>query len=92
MDIEWGLDGKDKKLYILQARPETVQSTKDVNFLESYKLKEKGQVVIKGQSVGNRIGAGVANRIMDIKDIKDFKPGQVLVTDMTDPDWEPIMK
>jgi pyruvate,water dikinase len=92
MDIEWGLDGKDKKLYILQARPETVQSVKDTNFLESYRLKEKGKVVIKGQSVGNRIGAGVANRIMDIKDIKDFKPGQVLVTDMTDPDWEPIMK
>ncbi|MCF7820689.1 MAG: phosphoenolpyruvate synthase [Candidatus Pacebacteria bacterium] len=92
MDMEWALDGKENKLYILQARPETVQSMKNVNVLESYYLEEKSQVIVEGQSVGNRIGAGEVNRIMSIRDIKNFKPGQVLVTDMTDPDWEPIMK
>jgi len=92
MDIEWGYDGKTKKLYILQARPETVESVKDRNFLERYIISKKGKVIISGQSVGSRIGEGVANRIMSIKDINDFKKGQVLVTDMTDPDWEPIMK
>jgi pyruvate,water dikinase len=92
MDMEWALDGKDNKLYILQARPETVQSMKNVNILESYHLNEKSEIIVSGQSVGNRIGAGTANRIMSIRDIKNFKPGEVLVTDMTDPDWEPIMK
>ncbi len=92
MDIEWGYDGKTKKLYILQARPETVESIKDRNFLERYIISRKGKIIVSGQSVGSRIGEGVANRIMSIKDINDFKKGQVLVTDMTDPDWEPIMK
>lgn len=92
MDMEWALDEKDGKLYIIQARPETVQSNKDVNILERYILEKKGKLIIAGQSVGSKIGAGVANRIMSIADIKKFKPGQVLVTDMTDPDWEPIMK
>jgi len=92
MDIEWALDGKDKKLYIVQARPETVQSQKDANFIEEYKLKENGSVIIEGQSVGQKIGAGKVNRIMDVSDILQFKKGEVLVTSMTDPDWEPIMK
>lgn len=92
MDIEWGLDGRTKELYILQARPETVQSVKDYNIIERYELQRKSKVIVSGQSVGNRIGTGAANRIMDIKDIYSFKKGQVLVTDMTDPDWEPIMK
>ena len=92
MDMEWALDGKDGQLYIIQARPETVQSMKDVNVLEEYKIEKRGRVIITGQSVGSRIGSGVANRIMEIKDISKFKPGEVLVTDMTDPDWEPIMK
>ncbi|MFH1822863.1 MAG: phosphoenolpyruvate synthase [Patescibacteria group bacterium] len=92
MDIEWALDGKDKKLYIIQARPETVQSVRNINIIEEYKLEKKGKIITRGQSVGSKIGAGVANRIMEIKNIKDFRPGQVLVTDMTDPDWEPIMK
>jgi len=92
MDIEWGLDGRTNELYILQARPETVQSMTDRNVLERYKISKRGNVIISGQSVGNKIGAGVVNRIMDVKDIHSFKPGQVLVTDMTDPDWEPIMK
>jgi pyruvate,water dikinase len=92
MDIEWALDGKNNELYIIQARPETVQSLVNPNIIERYKLKEKGKIICSGQSVGNKIGAGVANRIMGVKDIGKFKPGQVLVTDMTDPDWEPIMK
>lgn len=92
MDMEWALDGKENKLYIIQARPETVQSQRDYNVIEKYSLKAKGKIIVRGQSVGDKIGAGEANRIMDIKDIHKFKTGQVLVTDMTDPDWEPIMK
>ena len=92
MDIEFALDGRNKELYIIQARPETVMSRKDLSIVEHYKIEKKGKVLIKGQSVGNRIGAGQVNRIMDIKEISKFKPGQVLITDMTDPDWEPIMK
>jgi len=92
MDIEFAVDGRNQDLYIIQARPETVQSQKEVLVLENYHLLKKSRVIISGQSVGNRIGAGQANRIMNLKDINKFKPGQVLVTDMTDPDWEPIMK
>lgn len=92
MDIEFAYDGLEKKMYITQARPETVQSRKDLKVIESYKLNKKGNVIISGQSVGSKIGLGVVNKMMDINDISKFKPGQVLVTDMTDPDWEPIMK
>ncbi|MBN2111559.1 phosphoenolpyruvate synthase, partial [Candidatus Woesearchaeota archaeon] len=75
-----------------QARPETVQSQKNVNVLRIYELKEKGKVIAKGRSVGDRIGQGTAHIIKDVKDIANFKKGEVLVTEMTDPDWEPIMK
>jgi pyruvate,water dikinase len=92
MDIEWALDGKTGELFIIQARPETVQSVHNKNIIERYNIERKGTVICTGQSVGNRIGSGIANRMMSIKDIAKFKPGQVLVTDMTDPDWEPIMK
>jgi len=92
MDIEWALDGRTNELYIIQARPETVQSVKDWRIIERYHLSKKSRVIISGQSVGNKIGAGRARRIMGVKDIGSFKPGEVLVTDMTDPDWEPIMK
>ncbi|PIT93590.1 phosphoenolpyruvate synthase [Candidatus Falkowbacteria bacterium CG10_big_fil_rev_8_21_14_0_10_43_11] len=92
MDIEWAKDGQDGKLYVIQARPETVQSQRDYNVIEEYVLPKKGKLLARGKSVGNRIGAGVANVILDVKDISQFKPGEVLVTDMTDPDWEPIMK
>lgn len=92
MDIEWALDGQENQLYIIQARPETIHSVRDYSVIEEYVLEKKGRVISEGKSVGNRIGAGIANRIMDIKDIAKFKPGEVLVTDMTDPDWEPIMK
>ena len=92
MDIEWALDGQENQLYIIQARPETIHSVRDYSVIEEYILQKKGKIISTGRSVGNRIGAGAANRIMDIKGIAQFKPGQVLVTDMTDPDWEPIMK
>ncbi len=92
MDIEWALDGKENELYIIQARPETIHSVRDYSVIEEYVMQKKGKIISTGRSVGNRIGAGVANRIMAIKDIAKFKPGEVLVTDMTDPDWEPIMK
>ena len=92
MDIEWASDGADGKLYIVQARPETIHSVRNYNIIEEYKLGTKGKILIQGHSVGNRIGAGPVNRILDVKDIGTFKQGQVLVTKMTDPDWEPIMK
>ena len=92
MDIEWALDGEENQLYIIQARPETIHSVRDYSVIEEYVLQKKSKILSTGRSVGNRIGAGIANRIMDIKDIAKFKPGEVLVTDMTDPDWEPIMK
>ncbi|MBW2976759.1 phosphoenolpyruvate synthase [Candidatus Woesearchaeota archaeon] len=92
MDMEWAKDGKTGKLFIVQARPETVQSQKDVNILEEYALKEKGKVIISGLSIGSKIGRGKAHIIKDIKDISRFKKGEVLVTEMTDPDWEPLMK
>src|SRR5665647_2962061 len=92
MDIEWALDEDDDKLYIVQARPETVQSRKDTNVIEEYKLLEEGKVIAKGTSVGSKIATGKASRIMSITDISTFKEGDVLVTEMTDPDWVPIMK
>ncbi|MEK7558187.1 MAG: phosphoenolpyruvate synthase [Patescibacteria group bacterium] len=92
MDIEWALDGVDNQLYIIQARPETIHSVRDYNVIEEYILEKRGKIITSGRSVGNRIGTGQANKIMDIKDISKFKQGEILVTDMTDPDWEPIMK
>jgi len=95
MDSEWAKDGKDGKLYMLQARPETVQSRRNVNVLETYQFKTKTKnlkPILIGLSVGSKIGSGKVNRIMDAKDIDKFKKGEVLVTDMTDPDWVPAMK
>ncbi len=92
MDIEFALDGETRELFIVQARPETVESRKNLNVIERYKLICPGKIIISGQSVGSKIGAGQANRLLNAKDIHTFKAGQVLVTDMTDPDWEPIMK
>lgn len=92
MDIEWGKDGIDGKLYILQARPETVHSQKQQNVLEKYSLKKEGNVLTSGRSVGEKIGAGKARVIRNISEIHNFKKGEVLVTDMTSPDWEPVMK
>lgn len=93
MDIEWGLDGEDNQLYILQARPETVTSqNKSAQIIEKYHLKAHATPLASGRSVGQKIGAGVAKVLQSIDDIHAVKPGDVLVTDMTDPDWEPIMK
>ena len=92
MDIEWALDEDDNKLYIVQARGETVQSRRDTNVIEEFKLLGKGELLATGTSVGNKIGAGRTNRIMSLKDINSFRAGDVLVTEMTDPDWVPIMK
>jgi pyruvate,water dikinase len=97
MDIEWAKDGDGVKvgtgnLFIVQARPETVHSQTSKKFMETYVLKETGKVLAEGQAVGAKIGQGIARVIDDVADIHDFKKGEVLVTDMTDPDWEPIMK
>ncbi len=97
MDIEWAKDGDGQtvgtgELFIVQARPETVHSQTSKKTMETYVLKETGALLATGQAVGSKIGQGEANVIMDVADIHDFKAGQVLVTDMTDPDWEPIMK
>jgi len=92
MDIEWGKDGITNELFILQARPETVESQKDVNVLESYVLLDHKPPIVTGTSVGSKIGAGPVHIIESVSDIKNFKKGEVLVTDMTDPDWEPVMK
>ena len=91
MDIEWAKDGTDGKLYVVQARPETVQS-RSGNVMERYVLREKGPVLTSGRSIGSRIGAGVARIVESTADMHKVQPGDVLITDMTDPDWEPVMK
>jgi pyruvate,water dikinase len=92
MDIEWAKDGNDGKLYIVQARPETVRSREDVQLIERYHLKTKGDVICEGRAIGHKIGTGVAKVLTSIDQMDQIEPGDVLVTDMTDPDWEPIMK
>ncbi len=92
MDMEWAKDGLTDKLYIVQARPETVQSRRDVTVLEEYILGKRGKVIVTGSPVAAKVGTGQAHIILDAKQIGQFKKGEVLVTDMTDPDWEPIMK
>jgi pyruvate, water dikinase len=92
MDMEWAKDGVSGQLFIVQARPETVNSRKNKKKLIKYVMKEKGEILATGQSVGERIGAGKVRVIEDVHNIVQFRDGEVLVTDMTDPDWEPIMK
>ena len=92
MDIEWAKDGDDGQLYVLQARPETVRSKDNGNVIERYLLKEKGKVLVEGRSIGHRIGSGPVRLVSDISQMSKVQPGEVLVTDMTDPDWEPVMK
>ena len=92
MDIEWAKDGQTGELFIVQARPETVHSLKDTAVLKKYVLGEKGEALVQGQSVGERIGQGPVQVIKSAQMIHSFRKGEVLVTDMTDPDWEPIMK
>ncbi len=92
MDIEWAKDGDDGKLYIVQARPETVKSRASATVMERYLLKEKGTVLVEGRAIGQRIGAGPVKVIHDVSEMDKVQPGDVLVSDMTDPDWEPVMK
>jgi len=92
MDIEWAKDGNTGELFIVQARPETVQSQKSVTVLRSYKLQGSSAVLAKGRAVGEAIGQGKAHVILEVSEIAEFEAGEVLVTNKTDPDWEPIMK
>jgi len=92
MDIEWAKDGAKGELFIVQARPETVHARKELASLRTYVLEERGRLLVRGEPVGTRIGQGEVCVIEDSSEIHKFKQGQVLVTDMTDPDWEPIMK
>lgn len=92
MDIEWGIDGLTQELFILQARPETVKSNGDAQLLEQYEMKSTGDVLAVGRSIGQRIGSGVARLVQSLDEIDTVQDGDVLVADMTDPDWEPVMK
>lgn len=92
MDIEWAKDGKTQQLFIVQARPETVQSQNNVLVQDVYRLKEKGKMLLSGKSIGHRMGAGPVRIIRDKQQMQHIKPGDVLVADITDPDWEPVMK
>ncbi len=92
MDIEWARDGDDGKLYIVQARPETVQSQQDGRQMERFVLKQKSEVLAQGRAIGQKIGQGPVRLVKDLARMDEVQPGDVLVTDMTDPDWEPVMK
>jgi pyruvate, water dikinase len=92
MDIEWAKDGSDSKMYIVQARPETIFSPNRSLIFSNFKLEEKGEVILQGRAIGNRIGTGKTRLIRSKKELSSFVDGEVLVTDMTDPDWEPVMK
>lgn len=92
MDIEWAKDGRSGKLFILQARPETVHGSHKSSFSESYRLLQKSRILLKGRAVGSKIGTGRVKIINNVGELSKFQPGEVLVTDMTDPDWEPVMK
>ena len=92
MDIEWAKDGDDGRIYIVQARPETVKSRDSATQMERYKLKDKGEVLVEGRSIGHRIGQGKVRVVHGVGEMNKISDGDVLVTDMTDPDWEPVMK
>ncbi len=92
MDIEWGKDGVDGRLYILQARPETVKSRQSGSTLQRFRMDERGPVIVEGRAIGQKIGAGAVRILTSAESMHEFKPGEILVADMTDPDWEPVMK
>jgi len=92
MDIEWAKDGRTNELFILQARPETVHSVKPKNEIIEMKLKMKSKILLKGSAIGTKIGSGQVRIINDVRDLSHFREGEILVADMTDPDWEPVMK
>jgi pyruvate,water dikinase len=92
MDIEWGKDGVDGELYVLQARPETVKSRQSATTVSRYRINERGPLLVEGRAIGQKVGAGAVRVLSSADQMRDFHPGEVLVADMTDPDWEPIMK
>src|SRR2546423_8448158 len=92
MDIEWAKDGADGKIYILQARPETVKSRRSAEGQESLLVKQKSEVLAAGRAIGHKIGAGIVRVLKDASEMGRIKPGDIIVTDMTDPNWEPVMK
>ena len=92
MDIEWALDGVDGKLYIVQARPETVKSRQSTQNIERYQLLETSKILVEGRAIGQKIGTGKTKIINDLSEMDSVNQGDILVTDMTDPDWEPVMK
>ncbi|MDC1016261.1 phosphoenolpyruvate synthase [Candidatus Thioglobus sp.] len=92
MDIEWALDGVDGKIYIVQARPETVKSRQSSKNIERYKLLETSNIIVEGRAIGQKIGTGKTKIINDLSEMDSVNEGDILVTDMTDPDWEPVMK
>jgi pyruvate,water dikinase len=92
MDIEWAKDGSDGELYVVQARPETVISQRSSLVLETYELEREGEVLVSGRAVGTRIGSGRVRVVKDARELAAFKPGEVLVADITTPDWEPVMQ
>ena len=92
MDIEWAKDGIDGKIYILQARPETVKSNKSAEGQDRYRLKQTSELLISGRAIGHKVGAGIVRIVKDSSEMSLVKPGDILVTDMTDPNWEPVMK
>ncbi len=92
MDIEWAKDGKTGELFIVQARPETVQSQRSMDFLETYHLEKTGQIIITGRSIGEKIASGKARIVHDLSELSSFQKGEVLISNTTTPDWEPVMK
>jgi pyruvate,water dikinase len=92
MDIEWGRDGEDGKLYILQARPETVKANAKLDSQKRFRLKSRSEILVSGRAIGNRVGIGPVRLVLSASEMSRVEPGDVLVTDMTDPDWEPVMK
>ena len=92
MDIEWAKDGRTGELFIVQARPETVQAQKDRDVIQTFKLKERGKVLITGRSVGEKIASGPVRVVKSVEFLREFREGDILVADKTDPDWEPVMK
>ncbi|MBI4127468.1 MAG: phosphoenolpyruvate synthase [Parcubacteria group bacterium] len=92
MDIEWAKDGESGKLFIVQARPETVHATSDKNLYKEYRLQGKGKVLVTGAAIGAKVATGIVRVIREVRNIANFKSGEILVTEITDPDWEPIMK
>ncbi len=92
MDIEWAKDGDDGQIYIVQARPETVESRKETLFYETYELKTHSELLVEGRSIGKKIGSGKVKKIKNVSELSSFTKGDILVADITTPDWEPIMK